>query len=375
MDRGSTAPSIINQLELFATSNEQIFKVPPLDIEDRKLIHNWAEEHNFHSYSKGIQPNRYIIIEKSERRYTINDCDIDYFIKEYKLPIPINKSPYIEYFLDLYEKDYQSKTKYHNFVDSLKCIQLTGYNLKTYKKYLLDKIVNYFKSNASYKQFLLDDIKSSSIDLSNINIYDTNTTEYYISLDIRKANFTSLKYYYPEITSYDTWEEFMNYFTEVEFFINSKPFRQIIFGNLNCKKISLLWKKITYNMYELLKSTNLNIVGKISDDELIIKTFKDNIQSDIDILNKLLNDNNLDKFWKITPYYIKYIARTDTYQKFYGKFCYYTNQCEIKGCEKDFFAQLYKQYKGLNLCNNDFKTTVNNYIVTFDEPLNIVFNI
>ena len=56
--------NIINQLETFVKSDDKIFKVPPLSIEDRKLVHNWCQEHNFHSYSKGQQPNRYMVIEK-----------------------------------------------------------------------------------------------------------------------------------------------------------------------------------------------------------------------------------------------------------------------------------------------------------------------
>ena len=277
-------------------------------------------------------------------------------------------------------------TKYNKFVESLKLIHSKGYTLRTYTNYLLNKIVDHIKSTDSYKQFQLDDIKScTSIDIPNINIYDSNSddelTEYYISLDIKKANFTSMCYFYPGITLfnnklYNIWEEFIKNFTDVEFFINSKPFSQIVFNKLNNKKNSILWKKICYNMYQLLKSTSLNIIGKISDDELIIKTNKYNIDNDISIINKILfdNDNSVSNYWKLTPYYVKYIARTGTYQKFYGKFCYYTNKCELKGCEKDFFAQLYKQYNKIELCDNDLKTMINDFVVTFDEPLEIIFN-
>lgn len=70
----------------------------------------------------------------------------------------------------------------------------------------------------------------------------------FVSIDMRKANFSSLKYYGDCISksmfkNVSMWEEFISYFTTNKHIMNSKYIRQVILGNCNPKR------HITYEKY------------------------------------------------------------------------------------------------------------------------------
>ena len=76
----------------------------------------------------------------------------------------------------------------------------------------------------------------------------SNDGRVFISIDMRKANFSSLKYYGNCIEKSmfrdtSTWEDFISLFTENKHIVNSKYIRQVILGNCNPKR------HITYEKY------------------------------------------------------------------------------------------------------------------------------
>lgn len=82
-------------------------------------------------------------------------------------------------------------------------------------------------------------------DLPGKDIYKpSNVGKLFISIDMRKANFSALKFYDKSIFSNaDTWEEFVGRYTENKHIVNSKYIRQVILGNCNPKR------HITYEKY------------------------------------------------------------------------------------------------------------------------------
>lgn len=72
----------------------------------------------------------------------------------------------------------------------------------------------------------------------------TNDEKIFISIDMRKANFSSLSHYDKRIFNESaSWEEFLKQFTNNEHIIHSKYIRQVILGNCNPKR------HITYEKY------------------------------------------------------------------------------------------------------------------------------
>ena len=91
------------------------------------------------------------------------------------------------------------------------------------------------------KQFIEDDMNKYAVthtDLPTKDIFKpSNDGKLFISIDMRKANFSALKNYDSGIfDSVDTWEEFISRYTDNKHIINSKYIRQVILGNCNPKR-------------------------------------------------------------------------------------------------------------------------------------------
>ncbi len=96
--------------------------------------------------------------------------------------------------------------------------------------------------------------------------------KYFLSVDMKKANFTALKKYDPAIVGGKaTYEEFIGMFTEHEYFKSSKYIRQVVFGNLNPRR------QVTYEKYlmdgvltQLLEFTQKESIVFYSNDEIVL---------------------------------------------------------------------------------------------------------
>lgn len=108
----------------------------------------------------------------------------------------------------------------------------------------------------------------------------TNTGRVFISIDMRKANFSSLHEYDRNIfRGTDTWEDFISQFTDNEHIINSKYIRQVILGNCNPKR------HITYEKY--LMDQTLSLLYDIIGEERIVFFSNDEIVYDMTTANNL----------------------------------------------------------------------------------------
>ena len=66
--------------------------------------------------------------------------------------------------------------------------------------------------------------------------HQNNIGREFISVDMKKANFSSLRSYSDDIFGgAKTWEEFIGFFTESEHIRESKYIREVVLGNCNCK--------------------------------------------------------------------------------------------------------------------------------------------
>ena len=100
----------------------------------------------------------------------------------------------------------------------------------------------------AYQRFNTEDMNKYRVtheNLPNKDIFKPiNDGKLFISIDMRKANFSSLYHYDNNMFSgAKTWEEFISKFTNNKHIINSKYIRQVILGNCNPKR------HITYERY------------------------------------------------------------------------------------------------------------------------------
>ncbi len=169
------------------------------------------------------------------------------FCKDCNIPIRLFQEPYFLDRIELFDKFYGTVEKWNRFVAELQKYNCEQDYFEEYNR-VKDAAINSIKESESYQRFNSEDMNKFAIthkDLPNKDIFKpTNNEKIFISIDMRKANFSSLHSYDKGIFgNADTWEQFISRFTDNEHIINSKYIRQVILGNCNPKR------HITYEKY------------------------------------------------------------------------------------------------------------------------------
>ena len=179
------------------------------------------------------------------------------FLSDCNLPCNIAISPYFEDRLELLEEEYGAKTSYDELM-SLIYERFEGKptNFLEYYHQVRDDIITKVTNSEAYKEFISDNkfVKNFTPICGNRNLY-TNEQDgcMFISYDMKKANFQTLKYANPAIVyDTDTYEKFIGKFTDLDYIKNSKYTRQVIFGKMNPKRTMNLEKWITNEFTKML---------------------------------------------------------------------------------------------------------------------------
>ena len=175
-----------------------------------------------------------------------------------------------------------------------------------------------------------------------------------LSIDLKKANFTSLKYFDSSLVdNCSTYREFMEQFTDCDYIINSKNFRQVVFGQLNVKRQQIIQKYIiSIFASKLIQIINKERIMSASSDEIVIDISDifgtQFVQQIIDICNNIANSLNVEI--NISIFTIKALSNP-------SKFGYVkehiNGKIEFKSTSKVFFAQAFKEYFNLPLNEKD----------------------
>ena len=200
------------------------------------------------------------------------------FVKDNDLPIPIiGNGNYFNYYINLYEKEYKSLTKYKN-LEILIDRNFNGESTQFLTKYyeIRDNIIKTVENSEAYQKFNTMDMSVFSIknkkNITTNNIYNENNVGHiFVSFDLKKANFQALKYVDPNIVmDADNYQDFISKFTNIEFIINSKHIRQIVFGKMNPKRHITVEKYMIDKVYEYITETHhLTNCVSMSNDELV----------------------------------------------------------------------------------------------------------
>jgi len=225
------------------------------------------------------------------------------FTKDYKIPIKLYIEPYFTERLTLYDKIFPIIDKLELFKQ-----ELSKYNTEedyfAYYTKVKESIMKDIKNNSIFQKFNNIDMSAYTIpvefrQLPSKDIYHhSNLGKRFISVDMKKANFSSLRHYNPEIFSNKiTWEDYMRKFTNSEYIINSKYIREVIMGNCNPKR------QVTYEKYlmgTLLTDILTNDVMHnfpvvfFSNDEIVFDITNCNIENEIvDLINHSIVKLNL----------------------------------------------------------------------------------
>lgn len=169
------------------------------------------------------------------------------FCKDCNLAIRLFQEPYFTERLKLYDKFFNTMEKWERFTGELEKYGCEQDYFEEYNR-VKDAAISSIKDSDGYKRFNQDDMGTYSLinrGLSTHDIFhDSNDKGSFISIDMKKANFSSLRHYDPTMFGgAKSWEEFMKRFTSNQHIVQSKYVRQVILGNCNPKR------QVTYEKF------------------------------------------------------------------------------------------------------------------------------
>lgn len=183
------------------------------------------------------------------------------FCKDCNIPIKIFQEPYFTDRMFLLDKYYDVVEKWQRFEKSLSRYANEQDYFEEYNR-VKDVAIEAIKSSDAYERFNNEDMNRFAVSekhrhLPGKDIYhSSNNGRVFVSVDMRKANFSALKSYEqePNMFQADSWEDFISRFTDNEHIIHSKYIRQVIMGNCNPKRHITYEKHIMDELLTLLET-------------------------------------------------------------------------------------------------------------------------
>ena len=303
------------------------------------------------------------------------------FCKDFSLPIQIHTPEFMEYYINLYDAYYETKFKFMELRNTInKFDSLEGF--ESYKQKFTDSIIDRMKESNVYNELLNCDVEAKypiekevggiTFSKSVEKLYNpTNSGNYYISIDLRRANFQALKYHNPEIVfNSDEYEELLDVLgCQYDYFKLSKYIRQVIFGNLDMKKIPRIERYITQNILIYIINHCQNYINRdnievFTTDEIIIHCSEQNWYDENKLYQlKQLIEENTNSNVHVENYRLKYIGNN-----FYLKE-HLNDMPTFKGGSSIYFPQAFKHVEGMDLNERDLCFNYEGHIAMFKEPL------
>lgn len=253
------------------------------------------------------------------------------FCKDCNIPIKIFQEPYFTDRLKLYNPFYNTLEKWDRFVKWLNQYNCEQDYFEEYNK-VKDNAISFIKESEAYNLFNTYDfnkfeIKNKGLP-SDAVFKPSNDGKTFISIDMRKANFSSLKHFGDTIgkSMFDncySWESFMYLFTLNEHIIESKYIRQVILGNCNPRRHITYEKYLMDQVVSLLDEkfdgiTDVDKIVSFTNDEIIYevnsKIYSYFSLEIVSYIKKILSDNIRIPF-TVEPFTLYKINGIDGYYK------------------------------------------------------------
>lgn len=296
------------------------------------------------------------------------------FVKDYNLPITLFRNDIFEYFMDLYDAHMGTGDKWNKLLEVIDVLGgEEGYFNESSR--IINEVTKEISEHPEYAR-----IQSMVLPVSNAptiekrNIYHPDFVgKLLISIDMRQANFNSLRFLSPELLrNADNYGSYLKNFTKHDYYLDSKQIRQVIFGNLNPKRQQSVQKYIMSETLILLLREFGDVLDVITTgpDEIII-VYNNSLGVYVyDIIDKIveaLDGLSIKNCHKIHPFILE---KVEGDKPFYVKIpydiegeismanglniksSYNSSEVEFKGVPSFFYAQVFKKY--FKLPANDF---------------------
>ena len=303
------------------------------------------------------------------------------FVKDYQLPIQVVQSPYFEANLKLLEDDCKANTKYLDLLETVRD-KFDG-NMQKFLEYrhsVEDQILGYILNSEAYKAFNGDKstIPSETPIVGSPELYTKEQCGcFFVSYDMIKANFQALRYANPAIVKdCDTYEQFIEKFTDIEYFKHAKQLRQVLFGKLNGKRTSSIEKYIS-NLFakELAKRYDGKMKPySIKTDEIILKFLGTEAE-----FKKLCVKNEEFNGFRFRVNKFKLVSKDFKRGNSDKNLTAYIKEDYLNGCKRTlhcvpdaYYPQVYKLLNGMEITPSDLVFYYDHELAKFMYPLELI---
>lgn len=359
-------------------------RTKPLNNMQREKVHKMAETAGLITNSctiPGIKEKMVVIKSPTDKislvvsEFVITRNMVEFFVKFTSIPIPCTNPEYVDYYLEKLSKYYNTNL-WKIFIDEIK---IYGFNeLKHNIAKSRSCIVDEIKSNPEYIQFCKTQLKIPTKLCTGNDIYQSHfTSKWFLSIDVKSANFTFLKHMCPSINV--SWEEFIGKYTNLQFVIQSKPNREIIFGHLGNKQLLKGILCLVEIIDNIVTSTYSNFMKKVvcSTDEIIYEIDKSyNIEDFIESVKKI---DPTESVYRIEKFNLTQLQPFNYFVKNIQTFSIIDGvktaciKRQFKGVQKRHIMQCIKLIEfDTNITELDKKFTFEDEDVTCDNPLHFV---
>lgn len=366
---------IVNACNDILNGSIESYKTRPLDSTERANVHEYCKNIALISTTVKIHglTEKFIIIEKPNQsnqpiqsnQNKITHEAIDWFSRYSMIPIPTTNPDHINYYLTELKNYYDCK-QWDPFVTELNNSGLSA--LKSEANKIKFGIIQLIKNNEEYINFCkADTTQSKSKTITKKSVYNhTNAGKYFLSIDIKSANFTNLKKYCPSIQG--KWEDLVKIFSDSIFLAKSKHLREIIFGELGNKKLFSTINIMITDADDLLKLSDfynqLDMVTQ-STDEIIYEISED---FDISQVKNILNQiDPTEQIYRIEKFKL---VQLEPYQYFVKELS--DGQIQFKSIPKYFIMQCVKHYINSDLTDLDKKFMYEDFEAMFSDLLTFI---
>lgn len=313
------------------------------------------------------------------------------FISDYKLPIPLINEKYFFYHLALYQEDYNSLEHYVELLDMIgekyggDCNKFLEdyYNVR-------DKIITTIVESEAFQKFNIMNMNVFTIkkkpNITSNNIYkQTNIGKFFISIDLKKANFQTLRNIDKNIVfGADTYEDFIGKFTDLDYIKESKYSRQIIWGKCNPKRHITAEKYFITRIYKKVIEQFPYLSDKcvsLSNDEMIFNVeflfYNDKLtcfrlRERIEKIAKEIGFEVHVEFFHLRGYNLVFKESRNVRKTFFMKDYFCTDgKFKLIGVPLQYHSICYKLYKGKELNEIDYHFDYEGMNARFCEEFDI----
>lgn len=292
------------------------------------------------------------------------------FCKDAGIQINVFHEPYFSQRIEILDPFFKTKEKFDLFVSELESFETVQDYFEYYNK-IKDRVIQDIKANPAFQKF-----NNDSFDCYNeyVSKHHYSTRDCYkmeldkkqvISIDMKKANFSALRYYDPEIFYHaESWKDFLSRYTDFEHIIQSKYIRQVIMGTCNPKRQVRYEKYLMCQLLDCIKLHTEVEVFSLSNDELILTMTEPGLFFKI---LSIVSNSKFKDMMKVQLFDLEKLPVTDGWKRVSFDGEHYS--VDFKKMNSDYFHQAVKYARGEEITEDDLVVYHDGHLARLLEPV------